>query len=98
MQVRLRPDGLVVAGGADLALEVGVVLQAHVRDLKGKVVAGAQDLVAGDAGDGAVVPWNETGGTDEGKSVLLWEGNSLEEAVMVKYLRGKLNRSGNINS
>ena len=55
--MRLCPDGLVVVGRADLALVVGVVLHRHVDDLEAELpgVVGAEDGVAGDAWDGAVV-------------------------------------------
>ena len=57
--MRLCPDWLVVVCRAHLALVVGVVGHAHVHDLEAELagVVGAEDAVAGDAGDGAVVAW-----------------------------------------
>ncbi len=56
-EVCLSSDGLVVVRRPHLALEVGVVGQADVRDLEAELAAAvaAQDAVARKAGDGTVV-------------------------------------------
>ena len=52
------PDGAVVVGGPDLALEVGVVAHAHVGDLQAEIGAALapQDAVPRQPRDRTVVP------------------------------------------